>query len=486
MSKKTEVVISARCGAAARDGVNEDNCLVMESVGKHTSKINHFGDGEYISKVLPLERNGSLLVVADGMGGMNAGEVASAIAIETIANAFKSESIGKMELTDSSIKKFMVNAIRQADMAIKKEALADPEKEGMGTTIVMLWIFEQNAYYAWCGDSRLYHFHDGRLFQLSRDHSYVCEVLGLSETEAFDHPDNNIITRCLGNPTETVRPDVCGPLQYFQGDLFLLCSDGLCGVVRNAEIGAALQFAVENNDKLNLGNLNLWEVAESNQWHDNVTTLLCYVANGQQAEESAKKPTSEMIMSTSSFGKDSPIKSKKKGRVFILIVVILLLVSLFAFLWLREKNKTKEESPTQIVTEEVVTDDTSEEVDVEGDWLETDEGNVNESLKPGENKANLPAARAAKGGSAPEVNQDALYRKKNVQQPSVNATSKKDPAPTSNPSTGPTGTGTVGGTPSTTPNVTPTNTQSGTATGTQNGTTSGTKKTKAKSMIEDE
>lgn len=487
MSKKTEVVFSARCGAAARDGVNEDNCLVMESVGKNTSKINHFGDGEYISKVFPLERNGSLLVVADGMGGMNAGEVASAIAIETIANVFKSETIGKMDLSDNGIKKFMVNAIRQADMAIKKEALADPDKEGMGTTVVMLWIFEDNVYYAWCGDSRLYRYHDGRLFQLSHDHSYVCEVLKLSEAEAFDHPDNNIITRSLGNPSDVARPDVCGPLQYSQGDLFLLCSDGLCGVVRNAEIEEAMQYAVENNDKLNIGNLNLWDVAENNGWHDNVTTLLCYVAKGQQVKEEVKKSVPEMVRSTSSFGNDSPVKSPKKG-IFIALAVMVLVVALaLGFLWFKGKNKTKEKPDTKPASEEVVTEAAHEEDIVVGDWIEGEDVDNGEDAGTGKNGNNMPTVRPATNSPAPELNQDALYQKRPTSKPVATETSpKKEPAQTSNVTTGSTGTvsGTASGTSASTPNVTPSSPQSGT-TGTQNGTTSGTKKTKPKSMFED-
>ncbi|MBP5663728.1 MAG: serine/threonine-protein phosphatase [Bacteroidales bacterium] len=466
MSKKTEVVFSARCGAAARDGVNEDNCLVMESVGKQTSKINHFGDGEYISKVFPLERNGSLLVVADGMGGMNAGEVASAIAIETIANVFKSETIGKMDLSDNGIKKFMVNAIRQADMAIKKEALADPDKEGMGTTVVMLWIFEDNAYYAWCGDSRLYRYHDGRLFQLSHDHSYVCEVLKLSEAEAFDHPDNNIITRSLGNPSDVARPDVCGPLQYSQGDLFLLCSDGLCGVVRNAEIEEAMQYAVENNDKLNIGNLNLWDVAENNGWHDNVTTLLCYVAKGQQVKEEVKKSVPEMVRSTSSFGNDSPVKSNNKNKIIAFAVTVLVVALAFVILWFmgNDKDKIKVEPNAKHDAEEVVVENTPENVSDEEDWLEGDE-----DIRTGKSVPNLPTERPRAGSVMPENNRGVVPEKNTA----TASAAQKEPAQNNAPSTGTAGS-TAGSATSGTQNVTPTGTSTGTS-GTQNGSNSGTK-----------
>lgn len=420
MSKQTEVVISARCGAAARDGINEDNCLVMKSVGKQNSKINHFGDGEYISKVFPLERNGSLLVVADGMGGMNAGEVASAIAIETIANVFKSDSIDKMELTERNIKGFMLDAIREADEAIKKDAISNPGKEGMGTTIVILWVFKDYAYYAWCGDSRLYHYHDRHLFQLSHDHSYVCEILGLSETEAFDHPDNNIITRSLGSPNDTCRPDVCGPLKYHQGDLFLLCSDGLSGVVRNFEIEEALQYAVDNHDKLNLGNLSLWQLAENNHWYDNVTSLLCYIHSAENAVE-VKKEVPEIAVVTSSFGKHKKNKSYK--IIALLVTVVVVLLSLF-LLWFFSKTDAPSRHSNVDTKNDIQTSDSvfkEGEDSYEYDETESDMGGKAENSSRGKNCNN------AKGTDNQNVNGTSPKLSDSVEQPVYNPREKGNP-----------------------------------------------------------
>ncbi len=359
MSKQTEVVISLRCTAAARGGVNEDNCLYLETVGKQDSGGHPGGDvdqrfgGEDVSRVY-LGSKGCLLVVADGMGGMNAGEVASKIAVETVSKAFRKKGVADMDMTEKNIKSVMLAAIREADAAIKKEAAADKEKEGMGTTIVMLWLLPDVAYYAWCGDSRIYRYHEGQLFQLSHDHSYVCEVLRLSEAEAFDHPDNNIITRSLGNPSDVARPEICGPLQYYEKDIFLLCSDGLCGVVRNTELRDALQCTLEiveaedSKDKLNQGNLLLWKVAESNGWHDNVTSLLCYIKQGQKAEakkvgeNAAGKKEKNIALITS-----APVKVKKSFNVkrFITIAAACLAVVLATGLWLKMSVFNKAETP---------------------------------------------------------------------------------------------------------------------------------------------
>jgi len=194
-----------------------------------------------------------------------------------------------MELTDSNARKLMRKAILEADNAIRKAAAADKEKEGMGTTVVMLWVVNNKAYYGWCGDSRLYRYNTGVLDQLSSDHSYVVEVLHLSEEEAFTHPNNNIITRCLGNPDEQAVPEIPQPEPLTQGDLFLLCSDGFCGIIRNSEIVDLLQEVADKPEKLNEGLDLLWKSAEEHNWHDNMTTLFCYVKEGPEKKKAPVK-----------------------------------------------------------------------------------------------------------------------------------------------------------------------------------------------------
>ncbi|MDR0614152.1 MAG: protein phosphatase 2C domain-containing protein, partial [Dysgonamonadaceae bacterium] len=124
-------------------------------------------------KEIVLDDKGALLVVCDGMGGMNAGETASKIAVETIRKWFMPDKLTVEMMSNSElVKQHIVIAIVDADNRIKKESESDREKEGMGSTVVLAWITGTRAYIAWCGDSRAYCFNtaDG-LKQLSHDHS---------------------------------------------------------------------------------------------------------------------------------------------------------------------------------------------------------------------------------------------------------------------------------------------------------------------------
>jgi serine/threonine protein phosphatase PrpC len=174
----------------------------------------------------------NLFVVADGMGGHQAGEIASAIAVETILAADFTTAI-ELELS---------KAIQKANDSILAEVEARPELGGMGTTVAVLVFRSQTAYLAHVGDSRIYHYTGGRLEQLTRDHSLVAELVKngeISESDAKRHPQRNILTRALGSK---------GEIQIeFQkvaantGDKFLLCSDGLSGMVDETTIAAVLK-----------------------------------------------------------------------------------------------------------------------------------------------------------------------------------------------------------------------------------------------------
>ena len=366
MSKETILTIAAQCDKAARDGANEDNCLLVSEVGVAKPSVNHFGDvtARDLSKMIPLRGKGCLLMVADGMGGMNAGEVASEIAVTTIQRQFGVESMKHLDISsDTVVKKFIRKAIISADEAIKKAAAKDKEKEGMGTTVALLWLLENNtAYYAWCGDSRIYrHTPDGGLQTLSHDHSYVRAVLHLSEEEAFDHPNNNIITRSLGNPSEKANPEIEGPIDIYQDDLFLLCSDGLCGVLPSRKIHAGISCIedvieehIPDADHLMDGVNELWTAAAAAGWHDNVTTLLCQVKTGLKRPEAKKKPkaqqTSESntslppIPNTSSIEREDDKKRGRKDTIIALLAVALVAaIVLFLFLVI-PKIKGKDEA----------------------------------------------------------------------------------------------------------------------------------------------
>lgn len=194
------------------------------------------GMNDYIA----LGECGSIAVVADGMGGANAGEVASNIAISTIQDVCSPERVdAAVKGGEDTVKSLLVQAIKQADTAIMDRMSNDADTQGMGTTIVVCWAMADKVHIAWCGDSRCYSYHPKMgLTPLTRDHSLVQEMIDRGELtidEAFTHPDSNVITRGLGDFAGNIEPElVTCPVR--PGEIFMLCSDGLCGYCYDDEI----------------------------------------------------------------------------------------------------------------------------------------------------------------------------------------------------------------------------------------------------------
>jgi serine/threonine protein phosphatase PrpC len=174
---------------------------------------------------------GGFFVVADGMGGHRAGEVASAITVETIL----ATELGQ------DIEAALQQAVPAAHAAVLERAAVNPDFAGMGTTVAVLVINSTKAYYTHIGDSRIYLWRDAELRQLTDDHSLVAELVRtgeLTKDEARVHPKRSILTQALGGER---TPDIqvqSLPLQ--SGDKFLLCTDGLTGTLEEDEIQAIL------------------------------------------------------------------------------------------------------------------------------------------------------------------------------------------------------------------------------------------------------
>ena len=165
-------------------------------------------------------------IVCDGMGGANGGNVASAIAVETIREQILAGF--NENLSKPNIKNLMVNAISRANEAVHKASLEQPELRGMGTTVVLLIATKGTLHTAHVGDSRAYLRHQGELSQITMDHSYVQDLVNfgqITHAEARVHPKRNIITRVLG-VHEQVRCDY-NAWDFSPGDVALACSDGL-------------------------------------------------------------------------------------------------------------------------------------------------------------------------------------------------------------------------------------------------------------------
>jgi serine/threonine protein phosphatase PrpC len=173
------------------------------------------------------ERRG-VFVVADGMGGHAAGEVASEMAVQIVArNLLSLTSVLEHAAHDK-----LAQAMRDANRAIYDRMLAEVDKQGMGTTASVLVLSDNQFLIGQIGDSRIYLLRDGGLTQLTKDHSYVQEQVDaglLTPEQARYHPYSNVITRCVG-ASETVEADIYSG-EMKPGDVFLLASDGLTGMV---------------------------------------------------------------------------------------------------------------------------------------------------------------------------------------------------------------------------------------------------------------
>lgn len=185
--------------------------------------------------VCELEGGAVFAVVCDGMGGAAEGALASSLAVRAIKERIAERYYDGM--SDISLKSLMVSAIENANRHIYDLSLTDKKYEGMGTTVVAAIAAGSYVYIVHAGDSRAYKITDGRLYQLTRDHSVVQRMLENGEitaSEAVDHPSKHIITRALGVDSE-IRTDFCQE-SLDEGDVIFLCSDGLSNFVDSDDI----------------------------------------------------------------------------------------------------------------------------------------------------------------------------------------------------------------------------------------------------------
>lgn len=211
-----------------------------------------------------------VFVVADGMGGHAAGEVASAIASRTIGDS-ACRDCGSIEALSDQ----MVDAFLEAGREISRQVEQDPSRAGMGTTATVLRLRRDGTFLvAHIGDSRAYLSRDGEFRRVTRDHSWVQEQVDrglLAPEKATGHPQSNIITRALGtDPSPT--PDLY-PGELREGDLFLLATDGLTDMVTENEIAAILYDGCSLEDTAD----DLVAAANQAGGVDNVTVLLVRV-----------------------------------------------------------------------------------------------------------------------------------------------------------------------------------------------------------------
>jgi serine/threonine protein phosphatase PrpC len=219
-----------------------------------------------------------LLVLADGMGGYNAGEVASGIAVKTITNLVREglarEDLGSVDRTTGLSRPSIVlrDAITRANKIIYQTARSQAECEGMGTTVVAALFYDNRISIAHVGDSRLYRQRGSQIAQVTMDHSLLQELVDrgfYSPEEAQRAANKNYVTRALG-----VEPQVEVEVQEHpvdKGDIFILCSDGLSDMVEDEDIRLTISTFGANLDTVAK---QLIQLANENGGRDNVSVVL--------------------------------------------------------------------------------------------------------------------------------------------------------------------------------------------------------------------
>jgi protein phosphatase len=211
-----------------------------------------------------------IFIVADGMGGHAAGEVASEMAVRYVAR----ELGAPHGLADEEVADRMRSSIRAANGAIFQRTLTEHDKRGMGTTVTALVLYDARFLVWQVGDSRAYLLRDGKLVQLTKDHSYVQEQVDagyLTPEQARSHPYSNVITRCVGANSD-VMPDVyVGAVKPL--DLLLLASDGLTGMLEDSELAEVLASGRSPQEQVDT------LIAEANRHGglDNITAIIVRV-----------------------------------------------------------------------------------------------------------------------------------------------------------------------------------------------------------------
>ena len=227
---------------------------------------------------LRLFREENLFIVADGMGGHASGEVASQMSVETLAEFFRATSEDdeitwpyKMDKGRKYEENRVITGIKLSNRRIHEAAARDAKLKGMGTTIVVTFFVGGTCYIGHVGDSRVYRFRDGQLTQLTEDHSLLNDYIKMrqltpEEIEAFPH--KNVIVRALGMK-DSVQVDIMHEAAR-SGDVYLLCSDGLSGMISDEQMANILRAGGDLDSQCE----SLIDGANEAGGTDNITVIL--------------------------------------------------------------------------------------------------------------------------------------------------------------------------------------------------------------------
>lgn len=209
-----------------------------------------------------------IYIVADGMGGHKAGELASNMATNIIVERFIEDKINLKN--EKTILKWIKKTIEEANTKIYLKSIKNKDYRGMGTTITLAYIYEDKIYIGHVGDSRAYILKNGKINQITEDHSYVNQLVKLGSItleEAEKHPKKNMITRAVGS-SSIIEVDLMVK-EYDESQILILCSDGLFNMVEDIQI----QKTFEKKDNLQEACDELVSLANINGGLDNITIV---------------------------------------------------------------------------------------------------------------------------------------------------------------------------------------------------------------------
>jgi len=333
---KFEVKLGQRTDVGRERTLNEDSLLTLSSSQLARSKI----DG--------------IFVVADGMGGHSAGDAASSYVVETLQNTFSGDAyrqwVASLGVTEDALSLVMSRVIEESNAKLYQASIEGSLPDGMGTTVTAAGLIGDNLHIAHVGDTRAYLIRNGQISQLTRDHSWVAEQVELgviSKEQAEQHPDRNILTRAVGTDP-TVEVDVY-TTNIQDGDILLLCSDGLCGLVSDAEI---LQHVLENPIPKQACD-KLVQLANARGGPDNITVLIATFVDpttprrrettfllGPERQRKGRSQATIPIQTPSSE------RSLGVSRFLLYVIVGILIGVLLIGLFLGAKNLLNKEGPT--------------------------------------------------------------------------------------------------------------------------------------------
>lgn len=303
------------------------------------------------SIVKPNKLKINIRIVCDGMGGHVGGAKASEIAVDSIKEYFSNNPNPVHQIA-------LKEALNFANLQIFGLSQAEPKFRGMGTTCVILLESEGLIYVAHVGDSRIYLNTDEKLYRLTKDHSYVQTLVDkgeITDEQMETHPNKNQLTRALGISDEVEVEVTSKPILAKTGDSFLLCSDGLNGLINDKMINSVMNKKETLESKAN----NLIKMAESAGGHDNISVDIIQVTESEHIKTQFVNKNNQEVIDTKtqkiSFNSKKSYKVKTKS---IFLIAALGTIVFGSWLYFSNKNKVEIEKPTEKIIEktpEVVT-----------------------------------------------------------------------------------------------------------------------------------